>query len=114
MQNLAKNVFEPLRIFFDEPIRVNSFFRSEALNIKVGGSKTSQHCKGEAFDIDALNGITNKELFDYILNNLEFDQLIWEYGDEKNPDWVHVSLKMNGQNRGQVLRATENGYLKYK
>jgi zinc D-Ala-D-Ala carboxypeptidase len=109
MKLLGKKVFEPLRANFDQPIRVNSFFRSAALNKAIGGSRTSQHCSGEAIDIDATNGITNKQLFDYIKENLEFDQLIWEFGTSKNPDWVHVSFTETRANRKQVLRAVKDG-----
>ena len=109
MKLLSKKVFEPLRVHFDQPIRVNSFFRSAALNKAIGGSRTSQHCSGEAIDIDATNGITNKQLFDYIQDNLEFDQLIWEFGTDKEPDWVHVSYTANRTNRKQVLKAVKDG-----
>ena len=109
MKTLAKKVFEPLRENFGEPISVNSFFRSIALNKAIGGSRTSQHCAGEAIDIDAMNGITNKKLFDYILKNLDFDQLIWEFGTDKNPDWIHVSYKSPSENRNRVLRAIADG-----
>lgn len=109
MKMLAKKVFEPLRENFGEPIRVNSFFRSIALNKTIGGSRTSQHCSGEAMDIDATNGITNKKLFDYIKKNLDFDQLIWEFGTDKNPDWIHVSYKSAKENRNQVLKAVADG-----
>jgi zinc D-Ala-D-Ala carboxypeptidase len=105
MKILAKKVFEPLRLHFNEPIKINSFYRSIALNKQIGGSKTSQHCKGEAIDLDAMNGITNKQLYDYIKNNLEFDQLIWEFGTAKNPDWVHVSFTETKVNRKQLLKA---------
>lgn len=109
MKTVAKKIFEPLREHFGEPIRVNSFFRSTTLNKTIGGSRTSQHCAGEAIDIDAMNGVTNKKLFDYIKKNLDFDQLIWEFGTEKNPDWVHVSYKSAKENRKQVLKAVSNG-----
>jgi len=102
-------VFEPIRTHFDEPIRVNSFFRSAALNKTIGGSTTSQHCKGEAIDINATKGITNKQLYNYIKNNLEFDQLIWEFGTDKEPDWVHVSYTTAKPNRNQLLRASKKG-----
>ncbi len=104
MKLLAEKVFEPLRKEFGEPIRVNSFFRSVKLNKAIGGSRTSQHCRGEAIDMDATNGITNKQLFDYIKDNLCFDQLIWEFGTDKNPDWIHVSYKERG-NRCKISRA---------
>lgn len=109
MQYLAEKVFEPLRGYFGIPIAITSFFRSEKVNVKVGGSKTSQHCKGEAMDIDAdvLGAITNKQIFNYIKRNLDYDQLIWEFGDDRNPEWVHVSLKRSGTNRKQTLRASK-------
>ncbi|MDG1476719.1 MAG: D-Ala-D-Ala carboxypeptidase family metallohydrolase [Vicingaceae bacterium] len=109
MKTLAKKVFEPLRENFGEPIRVNSFFRSIALNKAIGGSRTSQHCSGEAIDMDGMNGVTNKKIFDYIKKNLDFDQLIWEFGNDKNPDWVHVSYKSAKENRKQVLKAVADG-----
>jgi|GEM_PF-217167 len=109
MKALAKNVFEPVRVHFDKPIRVNSFFRSSALNKAIGGSTTSQHCKGEAIDMDATKGFTNKQIYNYIKNNLEYDQLIWEFGTDKEPDWVHVSYRADGKNRKQQLRASRKG-----
>jgi zinc D-Ala-D-Ala carboxypeptidase len=99
------------------PIYVSSFFRSAQVNKAVGGSMTSQHCKGEAIDIDCDvygNG-TNKEVFEYIKNHLPFDQLIWEFGTDENPAWVHVSLRRDNKNRKQVLKAvTQNGRTVYK
>ena len=76
MKKLAKNVFEPLREWASEPIRVNSFYRSIDLNDAIKGSRTSQHTKGQAIDIDALGDKTNADLFHYIKDNLDFDQLI--------------------------------------
>ena len=105
MKQLAKNIFEPVRTHFNKPIRINSFFRSKALNKRIGGSTTSQHCKGEAFDLDGLKGLTNSEIFYYIKNNLDFDQMIWEFGTNNEPEWVHVSYKYFGANRNQVLKA---------
>ena len=105
MRFIAEIVFEPLREYFKIPIHINSFFRSREVNKKMGGSYTSQHCKGEAIDLDAqiFGHITNKDVFDYILNNLEFDQLISEYPDNKGePSWVHVSYR-KGKNRYQVI-----------
>lgn len=115
---LAEKVFEPIREHFGKPIGVSSGYRSKALNEAVpGSSATSQHSTGEALDLDQDNtgtGITNKQVFDFIKNNLEFDQLIWEYGTDKNPDWVHVSYESNGKQRKQVLRCTRvNGKPRY-
>jgi len=115
---VATKVFEPLRHYFnDEPIKVTSFFRSRYLNLLIGGSTFSQHCKGQAIDIKAMGTRTNSELFYFIKNHLEFDQLIWEFGDTNNPCWVHVSYR-KGKNRGQVLKAYRNfkgktKYIKY-
>lgn len=105
---LANNVFQPIRNHFNTPIYISSGYRSEALNKAIKGAKNSQHCKGEAIDID-MDGrgeVTNKMVFDFIKENLNFDQLIWEFGDSKNPDWVHVSYSKN--NRKQVLKAFKN------
>lgn len=101
---IANNIFQPLRDGIGKPIRISSGYRSEKLNKAVGGSKTSQHNKGQALDLVATTGFTNKDIFDYIKNNLEFDQMIWEFGTDKNPDWVHVSYN-KGKNRKQVLKA---------
>ena len=116
---LAEAIFEPLREFVGRPIAVTSFFRSKALNSKLKGSRTSQHManNGAAMDIDAdiYGHTTNKEIFDYIKDNLNFDQLIAEYPDDKgNPSWVHVSYKEKG-NRKQVFIAYPigNGRTKY-
>ena len=104
---LADNVFEPLREHVAGPIYVSSAFRSEGLNTRIGGSKTSQHCKGQAIDIDDTYGsATNAMMFQYVYENLDFDQLIWEYGDEKNPDWVHVSYISEEENRNQTLKVS--------
>lgn len=109
---LAENIFEPIRNHFRCPIIVSSGYRSKELNAAIGGSLTSQHCQGEAIDIDmdgTSNGVTNKMVFDYIKDNLNFDQLIYEFGDNNNPDWVHVSYESSGKQRKQVLRATRSG-----
>lgn len=111
MQSLAENVFEPIREHFNVPIHVSSVFRSLNLNQAIKGSITSQHCSGQAMDIDMGNNKapSNKQIFDYIKKNLKFDQLIWEFGNDKNPDWVHVSFS-DTKNRGQILRAKKNEF----
>lgn len=109
MKKLAKNVFEPLREWAAEPIRVNSFYRSPDLCDAIRSSRNSQHTKGQAIDIDALGEKTNADLFNYIKDNLDFDQLIWEHGDDENPDWVHVSYVGPRGNRKNVLRAVKKG-----
>jgi zinc D-Ala-D-Ala carboxypeptidase len=107
--NTANKIFEPIRNHFNVPIGVTSGYRSKALNNAISGSnKTSQHCKGEALDIDAdiYGSITNKQIFDFIKDNLDFDQLIFEFGTESEPNWVHVSIKQFGEQRKQILRAS--------
>jgi hypothetical protein len=111
-KKLAENIFEPIRKHFGVPIRISSGYRSKALNTAIGGSLTSQHCSGEAIDIDmdgSSNGVTNKMVFDYIKSNLNFDQLIFEFGTKDAPDWVHVSFESTGKQRKQVLRAIKSG-----
>ena len=112
---LAEKIFEPIREHFGVPIHISSGYRSKELNAKIGGSATSQHCKGQAIDIDmdgSTNGVTNADVFEYIKDNLPFDQLIWEFGNDTNPDWVHVSY--NVKQRGEVLKAVKiNNVTKY-
>lgn len=118
MKVLAKNVFEPIRKHFGSPIYISSGYRSNALNKAIkGASKNSQHSLGQAMDID-MDGsglISNANVFYYIKDNLEFDQLIWEFGDNYNPDWVHVSYVSPDKNRKQILVAYKFlGMTKYK
>lgn len=118
MKVLAKNVFEPIRKHFGMPIYISSGYRSNALNKAIkGASKNSQHSLGQAMDID-MDGsglISNANVFYFIKDNLDFDQLIWEFGDNYNPDWVHVSYVSPDKNRKQVLVAYKFlGMTKYK
>ncbi len=115
MKLLAEKIFEPLREWVNGPIKVNSFYRSVALNEAIGGSSKSQHCQGRAIDLDDIYGYkTNKEMFDWIKNNLSFDQLIYEFGSETNPDWVHVSYVSEDKNRNRILKAVrDDGKTKY-
>ena len=112
---IAKEVFEPLRKWVKGPIKINSFFRSPELNKAIGGSSKSQHCQGQAIDLDDTVGkATNAEMFNYIKENLDFDQMIWEFGDEENPDWVHVSYVSEEENRNRCLKAyKKNSKTKY-
>ena len=115
MEMVAKKVFEPLREAIDAPIKINSFFRCEELNKAIGGSSKSQHCQGRAIDIDDIYGhVSNAFMYYYIKDNLDFDQLIWEFGTDDSPDWVHVSYVDADSNRKRCLRAIrENGKTKY-
>ena len=116
MKTIAKKVFEPLRKFVSGPIAINSFYRSPKLNSAIGGSTSSQHCIGCAIDIDDTYGYkTNAEMFEYIKGNLDYDQMIWEFGDDINPAWVHVSYISEDVNRRRCLKAyKESGKTKYK
>jgi hypothetical protein len=119
---LAEKIFEPIRKHFGVPIYISSGYRSKELNSSIAGSSlTSQHCQGEALDIDmdgSANSITNADVFNFIKDHLEFDQLIWEFGFNINPDWVHVSYESTGKQRKQVLKSTKSGsknvYTSYK
>jgi hypothetical protein len=118
-KKLASNIFQPIREHFGKPILISSGYRSAELNKAIGGSLSSQHCSGEAIDID-MDGtdITNAQIFYYIKDNLNFDQIIWEFGTNTNPDWVHVSFAANRSQRKQMLVAKKvNGkttYIPYK
>jgi len=107
MEVLADNVFEPLREWVEKPIKVNSMFRSKELNTALKGSPTSSHMQGKAMDITSIDGKSNLEMFYYIKDNLDFDQLIWEYG--KEPKWLHVSYENEKDNRKQVLVIKKKG-----
>ena len=116
MKTIAEKVFEPLREFVGGPIVINSFYRSPKLNSAIGGSTSSQHCIGCAIDIDDKYGYkTNEEMYHYIQENLDYDQMIWEFGDKNNPDWVHVSYISEDINRRRCLRAyKKNGKTRYE
>ena len=116
MKEIAEKVFQPLRTWVNAPIKINSFYRSPELNKAIGGSSKSQHCHGQAIDIDDTYGhATNADMFMYIRENLDFDQMIWEFGDDKNPNWVHVSYVSPEANRNRCLKAyREGGKTKYK
>ena len=115
MKLVAEKIFEPVRIHFKVPIKVNSFFRSPDLNKAIGGSTKSQHCKGQAIDIDDTYGkIKNSDIYWWIKENLDFDQMIWEFGNNDNPDWVHVSYVSPDKNRNRCLKAyRDDGKTKY-
>ena len=115
MRLIANQVFQPLRAWVGGPIKINSFFRSPELNTAIGGSTKSQHCQGQAIDLDDTFGrATNAEMYKFIKENLDFDQMIWEFGDDDNPDWVHVSYVSEDKNRNRCLKAyKKNNKTKY-
>ena len=108
MMLVAEKVFEPLREYAGHPIGVNSFYRSPELNKAIKGSSRSSHMIGAAIDLNSLGDKSNKELFDFIMENLTFDQLIWEFGSDKNPAWIHISYIGEEDNRNEVLKAKRN------
>ena len=117
---LAENVFEPVRTHFNVPVYVSSCYRSLVLNRAINGARGSQHLLGMAIDIDQdfRSTVSNLEIFNYIKDNLDFDQLIWEYTNEDGtPAWIHCSYN-KGKNRNQILKAIKIGkktkYLKYE
>lgn len=115
MSTISEKIFEPLRSHVGGPIRINSFFRSVELNKAIGGSSTSQHCKGQAFDLDDSYGcMTNAEMYKFVKDNLDFDQMIWEFGDDENPNWIHISYVSQEKNRNRCLKARkEHGKTRY-
>tara|TARA_R100001591_G_scaffold112282_1_gene124552 strand:+ start:396 stop:857 length:462 start_codon:yes stop_codon:yes gene_type:complete len=115
MKEVAENLFEPLRKWVGGPIKINSFFRGEPVNTAIGGSRKSQHMKGQAIDIDDTFGHkTNAEMYHYIKDNLDFDQMIWEFGTDKNPNWIHISWVSHRPNRKKLTVAKKiKGRTKY-
>ena len=115
MKEVAENLFEPLREWVGGGIKINSFFRGEPVNTAIGGSRKSQHMKGQAIDIDDTFGHkTNAEMYYYIKENLDFDQMIWEFGTDKNPNWLHISWVSHRPNRKKLTIAKKvNGRTKY-
>ena len=115
MKLICEKVFEPLRVHVGGPIKINSFYRGPELNKAIGGSAKSQHCHGQAMDIDDTYGnASNAEMYQWIKANLDYDQMIWEFGTNENPDWVHVSYVNPEANRKRCLKAyRENGKTKY-
>ena len=110
MRLIAEKIFEPLRMHVGGPIKINSFYRGPKLNKAIGGSAKSQHCHGQAMDIDdTYCHASNAAMFDWIKANLDFDQMIWEFGNDQNPDWVHVSYVGPEANRKRCLKAYRDG-----
>ena len=114
LKSLCRSILQPVRDHFGRVVTISSGYRSPELCVAIGSKTTSQHAKGEAADFEIF-GVSNKELADYINENLEYDQLILEYWKESDPNsgWVHCSFSQN-QKRRQYLKATKiNGATKY-
>lgn len=113
-ENLVKlvdNILDPLRELYGKPIHINSGYRSPLVNKKIGGAATSQHVRGQAVDITGGSKEENLKLFNLIVKNFKFDQIIFEKGDSKGPDWVHVSFSST-KNRGEKLKFNGKSYIK--
>lgn len=115
-KKLAENVFEPIRKHFGVPIHISSGYRSKELNAVIGGASNSDHCFGMALDLDQQGhggGVTNKQVFDFIKDNLKFKQLIWEGGTKQEPDWVHVSYDEKNLKKEILLATLVKGKMQY-
>ena len=117
LKELIEKVYDPLCDHFQRAVTISSGYRSPIVNSIIGGAKNSQHATGQAIDIDCDGDgtpITNNAVFYWLYNNVQFDQLIWEFGDDRTPAWVHVSFN-KGNNRGQILKALKGGrYITFK
>jgi len=105
---LCENVLEPIREKFGY-VRVSSGYRGKQLNTAIGGSKTSQHCKGEAADLQFRNSVKLEDVFEWIKENIDYDQVIFEFGA-----WVHVSYVGSENRKTSLIAYKENGKTKYK
>lgn len=116
MKLAAKMIFEPVRNYFDKPVYVSSFYRSPDLNVAIGGSKTSSHPRGEALDMDGdvYGSPSNVQIFEYIRDNLQFDQLIIEGIFDGKIAWVHCSYKETGNRNNILFMYKKNGKTIYE
>ena len=118
LKYIAEKVFQPIREYFEVPIYVSSGYRGEELNTAIGGSKTSFHRFGMALDLDQdgrNKGVSNCDVFYYIKDNLPFTELIWEFGDDNNPNWVHVAIAPGREEEKKTKIAQRiNGKTQYK
>lgn len=126
MKNLAEGLFEPIREHFGVPLYVSSFFRSKALNsIISNASKNSDHMilgDTAAIDLDQdvfpQYGVTNADIFYYVYDNLDYETMIWEHGDDEQPYWVHISYstdpeknKLKKTLRARIVEARGQEYI---
>ena len=116
LKSLCVNVLQPIRSHFESPVNVSSGYRSAELCIAIGSKPTSQHAEGKAADIEVV-GVDNKELAQWIKDNLEFDQLILEFYRSGEPDsgWVHVSWDSdNNRNQSLLAYRDDNNKTQYR
>jgi len=118
LKYVAEKVFQPIRDHFGVPIYISSGYRSQALNEAIGGSTRSFHSHGMALDLDQdgrNKGVSNADVFFYIKECLQFTELIWEFGDENNPNWVHVAIAPGREDEKKIKIAEKiNGKTQYK
>ena len=118
LKYVAEKVFQPTRDHFGVPIYISSGYRSQALNEAIGGSPRSFHSHGMALDLDQdgrNKGVSNADVFFYIKECLPFTELIWEFGDETNPNWVHVAIAPGREDEKKIKIAEKiDGKTKYK
>jgi len=108
---LCENILEPLRAHVGGPIKISSGYRSEVLNSLIGGSKSSQHKHGQAVDFDLKD--KSADAFHWIRENLDYDQIIWEFGNSTQPDWIHVSFSTKSNRKNALKAIKSNGRTKY-
>tara|TARA_R110001599_G_scaffold243766_1_gene443648 strand:+ start:492 stop:1100 length:609 start_codon:yes stop_codon:yes gene_type:complete len=117
LKHLAENGFQPIREHFGVPVYISSGYRSEELNSAIGGALNSHHKDGNAIDLDQdgrNTGVSNADIFWFILDNMDYTELIYEFGDDKNPGWVHYALVQGREKEKKTLRAIKvNGRTKY-
>ena len=117
LERLATNILQPVRDHFAKVVSISSGYRSAELCVAIGSSVNSQHASGQAADFEIF-GVSNKEVADWIVDNLNFDQCILEFWnpDEPNSGWVHCSYKTDEDNRREYLRAFKdvNGKIVYQ
>lgn len=104
MEYVSREVFDPVRDFIGGPLTCSSFLRVKELNRKIGSTDSSFHVHGAAIDIKKLGGCSYSEIFNFIRDNLYFSELIWEYGTDREPAWVHVAY-IKGDNRKMIKKA---------
>lgn len=117
LKYLAQTVFQPIRDHFGKPIFVSSGYRSKALNKAIKGSNRSFHSYGMALDLDQdyrNTNIVNAQVFYYIKNTLQFTELIWEFGDDNNPNWVHVAIARGREDEKKIKIAYKDDKNKTK
>lgn len=114
LRYLGLNIYDPLFDHFGDKLIITSVYRSASLNKFVEGSESSQHLRGQAIDLKVSSPFSTRELFKYIVENLDFDQVIWEFGTNEAPRWVHVSIKEIGNRYKKTQAISGKGYIDFE